>query len=96
MIRYICRITLVCGVLALSLFSACHSPRSKEAKNNEKTITTLSATDKKQLDSPDVITDKHKPDVKLHIKCGETLALRTEGMTLVAVDAAVKREARKV
>ena len=93
MIRYICRITLVCGVLALSLFSACHSPRSKEAKNNEKTITTLSATDKKQLDSPDVITDKHKPDVKLHIKCGETLALRTEGMTLVAVDAAVKREA---
>lgn len=81
------------GVMALAMFSACQSSKSEETKNNEKTIITQSATDKTQLDSPGVITDKHHPDMKLHIKRGETLALRTEGMTLVAVDAAVQREA---
>ena len=36
--------------------------------------------------------DLRRPDVKIHVKRGQTLAMQTEGMMLTAIDAAVQHD----
>ena len=45
------------------------------------------------VEEPDNLNDVRRPDVKIHVKRGQTLAMQTEGMMLTAIDAAVQHEA---
>jgi len=85
--------TLVAGGMAMAMLSACHRSNDRNTGMEEQTSVAQVNSENIQPEQPDNQVDIRRPDVKIHVKRGQTLAMQTEGLTLTAVDAAVQHEA---
>ena len=85
--------TLVAGGMALAMLSACHRSNDRNTGMEEQPSVAQVNSENIQPEQPDNLVDIRRPDVKIHVKRGQTLAMQTEGLTLTAVDAAVQHEA---
>ena len=79
--------------MAIAMLSACHRPNNTISKNEIEPVSTHVDSGKIQSEIPTNLADVRRPDVKIHVKRGQTLTMQTEGMTLTAIDAAVQHEA---
>ena len=91
--RHIFIMTLVAGGLAMAMLSACHRSNDRNTGMEEPSSVAQVNSEKIQPEQLDNLADIRRPDVKIHVKRGQTLAMQTEGLTLTAVDAAVQHEA---
>ena len=87
----------LCGIF-LTLLAACSgTPKRPDAAPAPRIDTHVEqerdAADTVAPDLRESIADARHPDVKIHVKRGQTLAMQTEGLFLTAVDAAVQHEA---
>ena len=87
----------LCGIF-LTLLAACSgTPERPDAAPAPRIDTPVEqgrdAADTVAPDLRESIADARHPDVKIHVKRGQTLAMQTEGLFLTAVDAAVQHEA---
>jgi len=90
--RHIFIMTLVVGGMALVMLSACHRSNNRNIGEGTFSVTQVNV-ETKQPESLDNLADIRHPDVKIHVKQGQTLAMQTEGLMLTAIDAAVQHEA---
>ena len=74
--------------MALALFAGCRHHETTAAADPPRQIESVV-----RAESPDCHDDVRKPDIKIHAKRGQALAMRTNGLMLTAMDAAVQREA---
>ena len=81
---------LAIGGMVLAILAGCHSPSQERGVANEPPSSEKSSP---IAEVPNNLNDVRQPDVKIHVKRGQTLAMQTEGMTLTAIDAAVQHEA---
>ena len=85
--------TLVAGGMALAMLSACHRSNNRNTGMEGTSSVTQVNSENIQPERLDNWADLRRPDVKIHVKRGQTLAMQTEGMMLTAIDAAVQHEA---
>ena len=85
--------TLVAGGMAMAMLSACHRSNDRNTGMEEQSSVAQVNSINIQPEQLDNQVDIRRPDVKIHVKRGQTLAMQTEGLTLTAVDAAVQHEA---
>ena len=84
-------------VLMLASIAGCH--RTGNNQNERVSDSVIISTEQYNTDSTTIVDENHivaevrRPDVVLHIKRGQSLALQTDGLLLTAMDAAVQREA---
>ena len=91
--RHIFKMTLVAGGMALAMLSACHRSNNRNTGMEGTSSVTQVNSENIQPERLDNWADIRRPDVKIHVKRGQTLAMQTEGMMLTAIDAAVQHEA---
>ena len=84
---------LAAGCMTLVMLSACQ--QKKQFDNQAATFPTDEhlAVEPRQPHDAGVLSDIRHPDVRVHVKRGQTLAMQTDGLTLTAIDAAVQHEA---
>ena len=76
--------------MVLAMLAGCHSPSQERGAAIEPSSSEKSSP---IAEVPNNLNDVRQPDVKIHVKRGQTLAMQTEGMMLTAIDAAVQHEA---
>lgn len=81
---------LAIGGMVLAMLAGCHSPSQERGVAIEPPSSEKSSP---IAELPNNLNDVRQPDVKIHVKRGQTLAMQTEGMMLTAIDAAVQHEA---
>lgn len=91
--RHIFKMTLVAGGMALAMLSACHRSNNRNTGMEGTSSVTQVNSENIQPERLDNWADLRRPDVKIHVKRGQTLAMQTEGLRLTAIDAAVQHEA---
>ena len=91
--RHVIILTLVAGVLANAMLSACHSSNNENTETGGKITIAQVDTEKTGAESLNNIADVRLPDVKIHVKRGQPLFMQTKGLTLTAYDVAVQHEA---
>ncbi len=83
------RIVIICG-MALAMLAGCRHPQQGR-------VAELSSPRHEETtpieETSNIISEMRRPDVKIHVKRGQPLAMQTDGLVLTAVDAAVQREA---
>ncbi len=84
---------LAAGGMALAMLSACHH---SEKENYSHDVVTSTADVMEEIEPPLKIADIthiRRPDMKIHVKRGQALLIKTKGLTLTASDSAVQHEA---
>ena len=85
---------LVIGGMFLAMLAGCHSPHQErcdvgEPPSKEETVCLPSTIS----DGACTHSEVRRPDVQIHVKRGQTLAMQTDGLLLTAIDATVQHEA---
>jgi hypothetical protein len=84
---------LAAGGMALAMLSACHH---SEKENYSHDVVTSTADVMEEIETPLKIADIthiRRPDMKIHVKRGQALLIKTKGLTLTASDSTVQHEA---
>lgn len=84
---------LIVGCMTFGMFSSCQQKKQSDSQDEVLSTNEHLNAEPRQIPNVEVLEDLRQPDVKVHVKRGQALAMQTEGLTLTAIDAAVQHEA---